>query len=453
MKDCRSDKTNRQPPKTPSEYFRSVFTNNNTVVHRPLHQITSSKLDSLFLSDLINITSYENLVWDENYEYFLCTIEFLYSYGHWTNKDQEHRLKSLIKNKFIKTKRKGIPSKRWIKIEIETIELQIENARYQKKVLSTTKMSKEEVKNLLTNRNMQERPNGCAQSPPFGGDCSPPNGGVKDNKLNKYKIHCRKSDSATPNRFRDGALEIIPMKSFIQEVAPEQTTTTLATKDDEDSASKLRSIATKAGFAGGWKRKTWAEWLSKTRNKYSNFYEVFDWYCLHWNEKYTPKAFCGKTFYTKFLAIAGAMARTQSNNVKVEVSSDSIKVAKRLSSLNWPKGSEDQLACAIQICRDRCHDLKCKFVSYTQRPNLDRKKFNLALYASTQLSNSIDFAERWIRQAHSKAKWEKFDGNLLKDWILFNDCHKDFVAMGRSWADYKTDKSLLWDELMREIRS
>lgn len=453
MKDSRPDDTNRQPPiaKTPSELLRSVFTNNNTFVHRPLYEITSSKLDTLFLCDLINLTNRGGIIWDNEKEYFLCTRQFLISFG-WTEKEQKIRLKSLSIIGFVKIKRTGIPARRWVKINADKIEQELQNAKYQKRVKGATKEKlKLEIK-TSRKKNIQLGPNGTDKLGPNGTDCTVPNGTVKDNKLNKYKIHCRKSGLATPNRFHDGAMEIIPMKSFIPEVAPEPATCTLVTKDDEDAASKLRSIATKAGFASGWKRKTWAEWLNKTRSKHRNFNEVFDWYCLHWSEKYTPKAFCGKTFYTKFLAIAGAMARTKSNTITAQPTPEAIKAAKRLDGLGWPKGSESQLPCAIQICADRCYDLKCKLVSYTQRSHLDRKMFNLAIYASNQLSNSVEFAETWIRNAFSKAKWDKFDGNLLTDWILLHDSHKDFMAMGRQWADYKTDKPLLWDELIREIR-
>lgn len=82
--------------------------------------------ESLFFQDLLNLASMQRTIRDED-DYFLCTVDYLYASLRWDHKKQHRYLAKLIKNGFIKTKKKGMPASRWIWINIAKVEQLIDD--------------------------------------------------------------------------------------------------------------------------------------------------------------------------------------------------------------------------------------------------------------------------------------------------------------------------------------
>lgn len=142
----------QEPPSTDrirAWLFRARNGGNYFTVFRPFYRILS-KLDTLFIQDLINLQTINKTLGDDGF--FMCTAAYLEQIG-WTVKEQELRFKSLTQiggsRPFIRIERRGIPACRWVYIDIESVELTLDA--------------------------VPENPDD--KSPPIGGDCLPPIGG------------------------------------------------------------------------------------------------------------------------------------------------------------------------------------------------------------------------------------------------------------------------------------
>lgn len=127
-----------------------------------LHYKIMSRLDALFLQDLGNLLDSPKTKRKkfDGEVYRLCTSAFLEnSAGEWTRREQEPRLASLKKAGFIKTLKKGIPPRRWVRIEYKKIE--------------------DALDSVGTNSGIRSSPN--------GGDSSSPNGGSNNKQEKKQK--------------------------------------------------------------------------------------------------------------------------------------------------------------------------------------------------------------------------------------------------------------------------
>jgi hypothetical protein len=79
-------------------------------------------LESIFWHDIYNYASMDSAVIDDE-GYFLCTTQFLEtSTMQWTRDQQKELLKSLQKKGLLRTKRKGIPGKRWVFLDYKAVQ-------------------------------------------------------------------------------------------------------------------------------------------------------------------------------------------------------------------------------------------------------------------------------------------------------------------------------------------
>ena len=92
-------------------------------------KILNSKLTALFLQDIIDIADSPDVIKTsvDGKEYFQATVKFLVnSKMEWKNREQKLHLGRLIKKGYVKTKKMGIPGKRYISINFEKLEKDLE---------------------------------------------------------------------------------------------------------------------------------------------------------------------------------------------------------------------------------------------------------------------------------------------------------------------------------------
>lgn len=127
---------------------RAKAAGNYFLVFRPLFRIMS-KLDALFLQNLVNLQSMSKIA--DEAGWFQCTTRYLEQMG-WSQKELKARLSSLVRGGFIKTEVRGCPPLRWVWIDVEWIERRLDDSR------------------------PELDPNGPDQLDPFGPNSLDPNG-------------------------------------------------------------------------------------------------------------------------------------------------------------------------------------------------------------------------------------------------------------------------------------
>lgn len=102
---------------------RARAAGNYFTVFRPFYRILS-KLDALFLCDLLNVQGMSRSTPDG---YFLCTNRRMESFG-WTVNEQKMRWPALIEAGLVRTEKRGSPPLRWVFIDLFEIERRLDAA-------------------------------------------------------------------------------------------------------------------------------------------------------------------------------------------------------------------------------------------------------------------------------------------------------------------------------------
>ncbi len=92
--------------------------------------VTKLKLEktvALFLQDLINLASMDKTIRDEE-DYFLCTVGYLETSLNWDDSTQSRMIKKLRELKYLEYKKVGIPTVRWLRIDIQKVEEDLDEA-------------------------------------------------------------------------------------------------------------------------------------------------------------------------------------------------------------------------------------------------------------------------------------------------------------------------------------
>lgn len=139
-------------------------------------------LDAIFLMDLMNRAAQAVKESPEaKDQYFLCTAKFLD--GIWTDKKQEVHFKNLIKLGYIKTERRGLPTRRWVWIDYD-------------KIFHDVDIREDE--DAIARHSVSVN----SHSPQKGGECLPPAGGDNKESPNgdskKREQRCRRGETPRP---------------------------------------------------------------------------------------------------------------------------------------------------------------------------------------------------------------------------------------------------------------
>lgn len=241
------------------------------------------RVDALFIQDLINLASMSRINKKEvdGLEYFQCTSSFLEnSESEWNRHEQEYHFTNLEKAGYIKIKRMGMPSCRWVYIDIRKLEEDLDEALSQlpekpgnkptgktgNKPTGKTVVKKEVIPNGITSPTNQKN-NCCSQA--RNGDTPKLNG-----------VLYRKEQPSPA----------------------------------EQQATSLAKIIRKHNklLGGPPKIKDWTAEFKKLSldRSVEQIDSALEWYAKHFGEDYVPQAYCAKTFRQKFACIESAMDRS-----------------------------------------------------------------------------------------------------------------------------------------------
>jgi hypothetical protein len=129
---------------------RARDTSSFFIFSRNFCKIVPSRLDALFLQDLINLSSMDGVRKQtiDGKEFFLCTTSFLENGGmQWTEKEQRAHFLNLREGGLVETVRVGLPPLRWVHIDLEAVDLCLD---------------------AVSTKTSQSSPNGLEQTSPSG---------------------------------------------------------------------------------------------------------------------------------------------------------------------------------------------------------------------------------------------------------------------------------------------
>lgn len=279
-----------------------------------------SKLEALFLQDLINLSSLAGIkrTTIDGEDYFLCTIEFLEKSAiGWSVSEQKQHFKSLKKRGFINSIRVGIPAKRLVSINFPNVEEAIDNKLGEKPPIQLGE-----------------------KSPNWWGE-KPPDYIEKKEQEKKEQKYCRSIPSDDVSSTCSGGF------------LPKEKTLDPDFVLDQERSDRLYQIIYQ--YLKDSQRKDvlppnpklGPRWMKRIRIKYpSEFIEkALAGYPRIIGREYKPEAFCAKTFHDKLPKIVLALDRNENEKPQTqaeEVGQEHIDRVTKLKTIlreNW-KGND-----------------------------------------------------------------------------------------------------------------
>jgi hypothetical protein len=130
-------------------------------------------------------------------------------------------------------------------------------------------------------------------------------------------------------------------------------------------------------------------------------------------------------------------------------------IVRRLAALGWPKGAEEGVPAAVQVCLTNytawlaAHN---KFMDKLRRNDLDNdygkdyeRTLRLSEYLMRVMPSKAHFVQIWMEAINERVRgWDEWDGELTP--FVFHPESKQFRAMGRGWAKDYTQDPDRWDQ-------
>lgn len=192
--------------------------------------------------------------------------------------------------------------------------------------------------------------------------------------------------------------------------------------------------------------------------------EVLDWYTKHMGEEFVPQAFAGESFRKKFHAIERQCGRNVAENITTagNVTEEAIMVAKRLSALRWPAGSEQHLVGAVQASLTAYEEWLVQLRAFLGDLEADTKSkkygrhrkrlIAFGAYWQRTLPHPQHFVRRWFEEVWAKVKsWENWGGSLSP--YIFSPEAKQFKNMGRAAANNYANDPARFDAFMEAMQN
>jgi len=225
---------------------------------------------------------------------------------------------------------------------------------------------------------------------------------------------------------------------------------------DKATIKLIKALQNKNKIMRSPDRKKWSNQLKLlyTKDKVPKklIKEVLLWYSNNIGKKYVPDARSAETFRKKFDCIYAAMQRDQIFNEDkdpIEISEEAKNIARDLSSLIFPKGSDDQVLPVIQKSLNNydafCEkQFKLKKKIEAGKTKIPKHRQTFALYISECLPSSRSFIAEYMKRLHkSLYHWEEWNGDLMR--YVFKVSGRDFKAIGRKYASNWNGDTSYWD--------
>lgn len=250
------------------------------------------KLEALFLQDIINISSLDKIIHRtfDNKEYFMCTEEFLSNSSiGWSKKEQRNHLQTFRSKGYISITKKGIPACRWIRINLEKIELALDKAL---KIHSPQK----EDSNLS--------PKGLGQSSPKGLDYPSPEGPVKKKQWEEREKKKKLSAGFAGQTKREMLVSPVNQHCHSHNGIPRINgfgTAPVHTKDYKLTKYLFRVLKARDKIR---RKPAFSNWSKAFRealefSSYNHLKGIITDYGEHLHEEFAPEAYSGNTFVDK----------------------------------------------------------------------------------------------------------------------------------------------------------
>jgi hypothetical protein len=202
--------------------------------------------------------------------------------------------------------------------------------------------------------------------------------------------------------------------------------------------------------------KKWTEEFIKLKTKdqvsKSDIKKVLIYYLKNIGQKYIPDIRSARTFRLRFDDIYKSMQRDnkQSKDVDIKITAVAKKIAKRLSNLNFPKGSQSQLLVTIQLSLNNYSKYYQKHYQL-QETSLYNNMSKAKQQALTRIIKLLDshllpeqqFVRQWMEKVHSNIlNWDNWNGNLIS--TAFDSDGEKFQKLGRQWVTAYCNNSSRW---------
>lgn len=289
------------PESTYRKHLQRAKDGGNYFIFFRLYTKLMKRMTCLFLQDLINLGSLDNMKKKivDGKEYFQCTVEYLEdSHLAWTVDEQRNHFAVLEEKQYVFTKRMGIPGVRWAYIDFKKLEDDLddvlgnnstpeepednepEGVRDETPVTGKTpNYSRSETRNYSRSKN-RDKPQSDDRNYTVG-------------ELTKYNCSSPARNGETPNN----------LFSNVQGKQP----------PEHELANLLHRVLTKRGKLQGKKSdfKNWYKEFKECLEKrsYEQIHKAILWYDVHIYDQFVPKYYCARTFCGGFCKIEDAMER------------------------------------------------------------------------------------------------------------------------------------------------
>jgi len=220
---------------------------------------------------------------------------------------------------------------------------------------------------------------------------------------------------------------------------------------DKTIATKIRDAIRKKKIRRKASIKQWANHIKLLRTSdnqsESAIEELLEWWIKNIEDQYTPVIQSAKSFREKFDQLISARERKTPSTANVKVSDKANKLAQDLLQLNWPKGSNKQVAAVVELTIARYEQFRTKLRDVEpSTPKLARFRKELL----EQLPGQLHFARQWMYKAHRQIEgWEDWSGDLSK--FTFTEDSNTFNAMCCDVATNYCNDADRWFKLKDEI--
>lgn len=348
-----------------------------------------------------------------NKEWVFCTVERMEEELGWTYRIQKYAIDFLEKEKIITSRQLGNPAKRFIRVNFESLKKRVA------KLLEFTKMSDHKMTNLLS-----------ADS-------------TKMASLYNTRKSNRKKDTGSRRTPKGNAMGFLPE----QDSKP-------AHRADLDRAQTLREfVVAHYSTKAPWSRKAWAASFGVLRRRHGSdvVRKTLTWFINQEPDDKLPKIRSAKQFLKCFDWISDLMAKRQP--IQIEPSKDALAIFDRIKSSGWPGKAKSQLPSAIESSLQfvkTFRDQVRKLAKRTEPKNKSNTLNGFAKYILHDLNRYDTLVENYFARLQMEiVNWDNFTGNL-SNFVLSSKGER-WDTMGRNWAIAYTDRTDVWEKLLKGI--
>lgn len=230
-----------------------------------------------------------------------------------------------------------------------------------------------------------------------------------------------------------------------------------ATEFDRTIAAMLESAvrtlpARQTGIAQA-RPSTWADHIRLLRNQdgytEEDIKKTTAWYAAHIGNDFVPEAYSGTAFRRKFATL---LHRAEHDLFTVTVGPAASEIVARLHAEEWPPVCRAQLVATTQICLTSYKKWIIARNNYLDNGAAKEtpKLYSFGRHLQSVMPPPSYFVQAWLETVRKRVVgWKEWEGDLRP--FLFKPGAKEFVRMGRTWAENYCGDAAVWDAFCRKI--